>query len=656
MTGDFRRLNEMTVPDRYPIPRIEDLVRSRYGSTVFTKLNLNKAYFQVPVAPEDVCKTAVTTPFGLYEIVGMPLGLRNATQTFQRYMDSLFRDLPYVRDYVDDVLVASASLEEHLEHLQVVLEILVKAKLSINLGKCKFAQVEVNFLRFAVNRDGFRPPQEKVEAILNYKRPTNIMGLRRFLGIINFYHTLIPNLAAIEVPLTDLMQGATKKDRTPIDWTIERTEAFEACKKGLADVMSLSFLAPEAPLMLATDASSTDLGGALNQADNNNIWHPLGFFSRKLSLTERNYSPYVRELLAVFSSLKFFSHILEGHQFVIQMDHKPLVRALLQRPEKASPRQLNQLDYISQFCVTFKYVPGKDNVVADALSRVEAVDMPTSLNAETIYEAQQEEDATAEQQLVASSLQLQELDIDGFRIRCDVSTGVVRPYIPRQLRRKAFDITHSPAHPSGRVTTRALKGKFIWPDIKSDSLRWARECIECQRAKIHRHTRIKPNNIDVPDQRFSHIHLDLIILPQVGIFRYCLTIIDRFSRWPHAVLLQNMHAETVALAFYNEWISLFGAPLTITTDQGAQFESSLFTALAQLVGASKIRTTPYHPQPNGILERWHRTLKAALMCHPQVQWTKLLPTVLLGLRSTYKEDLGASPAELLFGTTHSGPK
>ena len=214
----------MTVPDRYTIPRIEDLLLSLLGSKVFTKLDLNRAYFQVPVAPEDVPKTAVTTPFGLFEFLGMPLGLRNATQIFQRHMDNLFRDMPFVHNYVDDMLIVSKNMEEHLHHLQAVFEVLAKVKLSLNLNKFKFSQEEVQFLGFAVNKNGFRAPLEKVEAILNYTRPSDIMGLRRFLGLIGFYHALIQNLAAIEVPLTDLMHGAKKKDRRII---VGRRSAFK---------------------------------------------------------------------------------------------------------------------------------------------------------------------------------------------------------------------------------------------------------------------------------------------------------------------------------------------------------------------------------------------------------------------------------------------
>ena len=347
----------------------------------------------------------------------------------------------------------------------------------------------------------------------------------------------------------------------------------------------MSFLQPEAPLALSTDASSTHLGASLDQLTDG-IWHPLRFHSRKLTPSEKNYSPYDRELLAIYDALKHFQHMLEGRQFVVKTVHKPLVKALSQRPEKASPRQLHQLDFISQFCLTLQHIEGKDNVVADALSRVEAIDMPSQLTAEAIHQAHQEEDMAENHELATLFLILQYFMIEGFRILCDILTGALRSYLPQRLRRRAFDVVHSPTHPRGRITPRMLKERFAWPGIKKDALSWARECIVCQRAKIHRHTRLPPTNSDVSDQRFSHVHLDLIVLPEIDNYRYCLIIIHRFSRWPQAVPLRDIRAETVASAFYSGWISLFGTPLTITTDQG-----------------KKVHTTPYHPHSNGILER-----------------------------------------------------
>nr|XP_011312634.1 PREDICTED: uncharacterized protein LOC105272276 [Fopius arisanus] len=277
--------------------------------------------------------------------------------------------------------------------------------------------------------------------------------------------------------------------------------------------------------------------------------------------------------------------------------------------------------------------------------------MPTPLNSRTIQQQQElDEELSA---LIASnfSLNLQKLTLEsGVSILCDISSGVVRPYIPATLRKQAFDSVHGLAHPSGKTTSHHLRQKYIWLDIKKDALNWSRECLPCQKSKIHRHNRLPPKEIHVPDNRFNYIHLDLIILPEVKNFRYCLTIIDRFSRWPVAVPLRGMTVDTVVTALFDHWISLFGTPLTIITDQGSPFESELFEALTNFIGACRVRTTPYHPASNGMIERWHRTLKAALMCSPK-PWTEILTTVLLGLRTSFKEDFQTTPADLLFGTS-----
>lgn len=277
--------------------------------------------------------------------------------------------------------------------------------------------------------------------------------------------------------------------------------------------------------------------------------------------------------------------------------------------------------------------------------------MPMVLSAQEIRKEQNYDDELPEI-LKKSSLNLQNLAVKGkTKVYCDISTGIVRPYIPKSLRRTAFDIIHGLSHPSGRSTTRLLKEKYIWPGIKNAAIKWSRECLDCQKAKIQRHNRVIAQGIKVPDSRFNHIHIDLIILPPVDGYGYCLTIIDRFSRWPVAVPLKDSTTETVATALFDHWISQYGSPLTITSDQGPQFESELFASLTKFLGCKRICTSPYHPASNGIVERWHRTLKAALMCNPNIPWTSLLPSVMLGLRTCYKEDLKPSPAEMLYGTT-----
>lgn len=184
------------------------------------------------------------------------------------------------------------------------------------------------------------------------------------------------------------------------------------------------------------------------------------------------------------------------------------------------------------------------------------------------------------------------------------------------------------SHPSARSTSHQIRQKFVWPGINKDVTHWTRPCLPCQRTKIHRHTRNIPKKIPTPDQRFYQIHLDIIgPLPEVRGYKYCLTMIDRFSRWPEAIP-KEITADSIAKAFHSTWVARYGAPAIITTDQGRQFESAVFQALTKYLGANKTRTSAYHPASNGLVERWHRSLKAAITCKDHShRWVDLLPMV-----------------------------
>lgn len=330
-----------------------------------------------------------------------------------------------------------------------------------------------------------------------------------------------------------------------------------------------------------------------------------------------------------------------------------MIYAFRQNKDKTSPRRVRQLDYISQFSTDIRYLEGVNNNVADLLSRINVIDK--AVNFEELAEEQDTDDEL--KSLLESgnkhSLILKKLSIPGSTssLYCDVSHGLLRPFVPQRYRQQIISKLHCLSHPGGRATKKLISKRYVWPSMCKDIASFVRTCVECQKNKINRHTKSPLGNFGPADRRFDQIHIDIIgPLPPSRGQRYCLTCIDRFSRWPVAIPIPDITTETIAFALINGWIASFGVPSKITSDLGRQFESQIFKELMQLLGVYHLKTTAYHPQANGMVERWHRTLKAAIKCHATNDWTFVLPFVLLGLRTTMKEDINASPAEMLFGS------
>ncbi|BHF62422.1 hypothetical protein SprV_0200540400 [Sparganum proliferum] len=254
-----------------------------------------------------------------------------------------------------------------------------------------------------------------------------------------------------------------------------------------------------------------------------------------------------------------------------------------------------------------------------------------------------------------SGLQLKDVPLTtgSGTILCDVSTPFHRPFVPDSMRRAVFQTLHGLSHPGIRASQKLLAERFVWPGMNKDVKAWARSCLSCQRNKVQRHNKSSPGTFPSPDARFSHVHLDVVgPLPPSNGFTYLLTCVDRYTRWAEAIPLPNVQAETIVKAFVSRWVATFGAPSTVTTDRGAQFELAVFQTLLNFIGCTCIRTTAYHPAANGMVERFHRQLKTALRAvEDPGNWSDNLLLALLGIRAALKSDLGFSAAELVFGTT-----
>jgi hypothetical protein len=366
MCIDYRALNSLTKKNRYPLPQIDTILDAIQDAKYFSSLDLVSGYWQIPMDQNSVEKTAFRCQYGSYEFRVMPFGLTNAPSTFQALMNEIFEDClnDFVVVYLDDILVFSRNREEHAKHLQIVLERLKKRGLKVKQSKCKFFQKQLKFLGYEVSEKGVAVDEDKVKAILEIEQPKNLKELRSFLGSTNYYRKFIKEYALIASPLTELL-----KQTNPFIWSTTCEDAFQKLKQSLIQPPVLATLDPGKPFVVHTDASDVAVGAVLMQKHDEGL-RPLAYFSKKLGEREMNYPTHDKELLAIMHVLRVWKHYLLGVEFDLYTDCGAL--SVLSKPRsELNKRQLRSLETLEEFHgMTMHHIAGKENSVADALSRM----------------------------------------------------------------------------------------------------------------------------------------------------------------------------------------------------------------------------------------------------------------------------------------------
>jgi len=655
MCIDYRALNKVTIKNKYPIPLVADLFDQLGHARYFTKLDLRSGYYQVRIAEGDEPKTTCVTRYGSYEFLVMPFGLTNAPATFCTLMNKLFH--PYLDQfvvvYLDDIVIYSRTVEEHVEHLRKVLQVLRDNELYVKKEKCSFAQEEVLFLGHKIKGGKLMMENTKVQTIQEWEPPTKVHELRSFLGLVNYYRRFIKGYSARAAPLTDLL----KKNR-PWEWSPECQHAFEDLKKAVCEDPVLSLPDHSKPFEVHTDASDFAIGGVLMQDG-----HPIAYESRKLNDTERRYTVQEKEMTAIIHCLRVWRHYLLGSKFVIMTDNVAI--SYFQTQKKLSPKQARWQDFLAEFDYTLEYKPGKANVVADALSR--KVELASISRVDSPF-LDRIKNGLQLDPLAKSLIALVE---EGKTRRFWLIGGLLytkgsRLFVPKwgNLRRELIKECHDSkwaGHPGMKRTLALLKTTYYWPQMRDEVESYVRTCLVCQQDKIEQQTPaglLEP--LPIPERPWESVSMDFITsLPKSEGFGSIIVVVDRFSKYATFIPAPaDCTAEETARLFLRHVVKLWGIPSNIVSDRDPRFTGRFWTELFKLLGSDLNFSTSFHPQSDGQTERMNAILELYLRHYVsanQRDWAKLLDVAQFSYNLQRSEATNRSPFEVIIGQQPTTP-
>ena len=657
---DYRTLNAQTENQCFTLPRISDVTHRLHGSHVFSALDLKNAYWQINVRAADRKYTAFSCPRGTFQFRKMPMGTKNSAFTFQMAISYILQGTEnFAFAYIDDILIFSKDELEHRQHLHQILHRLQAYGMSLNISKSTFAVSEIEFLGHKLTSEGVFILKDRVDAIDHLTEPTTIRELRQALGLINFQRRFIKDAAKILLPLTKYLQGQVKNS-DKITFNLEAKQAFSDIKTALNKATGLAHPQEEAKLKLYTDASQNAMGAVLVQQLPDQSEQALAYYSKALNDCQKRYAVFDQELLAVFSAVKHFECFLLDRHFTIVTDHLPLVHAFKKPSTSHSPRQSRQLSYLTEFNCTVTHVPGAHNEAADCLSRLVIhnifAENKLPINITDIAKEQQRCLQANTQTLCFpqdTTLQIKEVDAscgaDTVKLLVDNSLGHQRIVIPPKFENQIIDHYHSLNHLGIKATQRFISARFVFHAMCRKITDRVRACTGCQRSKVYRHVVSPVTSCKMPSARFDTVHADLCgPYPECQGFSYLLVCIDRFSRFVTAYPLRNIQTESVIIGM-NAYISTFGQMRVLRVDNGVQWTSNLFKNYVTFLGCELSISNTRYPESNGLVERVIKNIKVALTAKlDRNHWLFHLGAIILSLNTMHREELGCSPAELMF--------
>jgi hypothetical protein len=481
---DYRQLDKVTIKNKYPLPKIDDMFDQLRGASIFSKIDLRSGYHQIRIKGEDIHKTAFRTRYGHCEFVVVPFGLTNAPATFMCLMNNVLSKFldKFVLVFIDDILIYSKNREEHEEHLRLVLQVLREHQLYAKFRKCDFFQKQIHYLGHVIYEEGVAVDPDKIRSIMEWPTPKDVSDIRSFMGLAGYYRIFIKGFSKIGCPITTLQKKEAK-----FTWTQECEERFQSLKHLLTHAPVLKIVDPENDFLVCTNACKEGLGGVLMQGRS-----VVCYESRKLNEHEVNYVTHDLEMAAIVHALKMWRHYLLGRKFVLMTDHCGL-RYLFDQP-KLNARQARWMALLSEFDFEIKHVKGKENKVANALSRsMKTIHLAAVSTCETNVKERvrnaQETDPFF--QTVTSYLEQEPTGIkyEGYQM---IDGGLLtyrnRLYIPDcdNLKRFIMDELHKrpyTGHSGYQKMITATRKQFYWPGLKKDIANYLAKCLECQQVK-----------------------------------------------------------------------------------------------------------------------------------------------------------------------------